>query len=38
MANVIEVTFTLSPSDFRRVAQVVDIISGAIDPHDPVAL
>jgi len=30
-ANVVEVTFALASSDFRRVARVVDIISGAIE-------
>ena len=30
-ANVVEVTFAIGSSEFERVAQVVDIISGAIE-------
>ncbi len=31
-ANVVEVTFGMASSDFKLVARVVDIITGAIDP------
>ena len=31
-ANVVEVTFRMTSSDFKLVARVVDIITGAIDP------
>ena len=30
-ANVVEVTFAIGSSEFKRVARVVDIISGAIE-------
>jgi hypothetical protein len=30
-ANVVEVTFAIESSEFKRVARVVDIISGAIE-------
>ena len=31
-ANVVEVTFDMALSDFKSVARMVDIITGAIDP------
>ncbi len=31
-ANVVEVSFEIALSDFKSVARVVDIITGAIDP------
>ena len=36
--NLLNVTFTMAPSDFEEALRVVKIIAGEIDPHDAVAL